>query len=277
MRLALIIPVPASAAKGIFVSPLSVGTGHSGYNQESCGSVSCLYGISSYNLPGRHAGPAETRQPPPRIEFRVVRPAGPEQASVTERRILGAESVIYSAKLTHKESIHMADILGSITNARSLLEKIASKIPGFGGYMEKETRRSADKLLRDTIVNRYGDQLSRVSALQAQLVQSGGIEFVDDLQGAATRLQRFIDTVKTAAYGYAGFFDPVKIKENELAKLYAFDNALLDNATKVTGLVDAVEAAVNGGEGLPAAIKALTDAVAECNTAFERRKEVLLS
>ncbi len=171
----------------------------------------------------------------------------------------------------------MADIYGKITDARNLLEKIASKIPGFGGYMEKDTRRSADKLLRDTIVSRYGDQLSRISALQAQLVQSGGIEYVDDLQGAATRLQRFIDMVKTAAYGYAGFFDAVKIKENELAKLYAFDNALLDNAATVTGLGDAVEAAVNGGEGLPAAIKALTDAVAECNTAFERRKEVLLS
>jgi hypothetical protein len=170
----------------------------------------------------------------------------------------------------------MADILGSVTNARNLLEKIASKIPGFGGYMEKETRRSADKLLRDTIVSRYGDQLSRISALQAQLVQSGGIEYVDDLQEAATRLQRFIDMVKTAAYGYAGFFDAVKVKEDELAKLYAFDNALLDNAGKVTGLVDAVEAAM-AGDGLPASIKALTAAVAECNAAFERRKEVLLS
>jgi hypothetical protein len=170
----------------------------------------------------------------------------------------------------------MADILGSITNARGLLEKIASKIPGFGGYMEKETRRSADKLLRETIASRYGDQLSRISGLQAQLVQNGGIEYVDDLQDAGTRLQRFIDTVKTASYGYAGFFDAVKVKEDELAKLYAFDNALLDNAAKVTSLVDAVEAAM-GGEGLPAAIKAHIAAVAECNAAFERRKEVLLS
>ena len=170
----------------------------------------------------------------------------------------------------------MADIHGSITKGRRLLENIASKIPGFGGYLEKETRRSADKLLRETITSRYGDQLSRISALQAQLVQSGGIEYVDDLQDAATRLQRFIDTVKTAAYGYAGFFDAVKVKEDELAKLYAFDNALLDNAAKVTGLVDAVEAAMSG-DGLPASIKALTAAVAECNAAFERRKEVLLS
>jgi len=169
----------------------------------------------------------------------------------------------------------MADILGSITNSRGLLEKIASKIPGFGGYMEKETRRSADKLLRETIASRYGNQLSRISTLQAELIKTGGIEYLDDLQDAATRLQRFIDMVKTAAYGYAGFFDAVKVKEDELAKLYAFDNTLLDNASKVTALVDAVEAAA--GEGLPAAIKALTAAMAECNAAFERRKEVLLS
>ena len=170
----------------------------------------------------------------------------------------------------------MADILGSVTNARGLLEKLASKIPGFGGYMEKETRRSADKLLRETIASRYGDQLSRISTLQAELVKNGGIEYVDDLQDAATRLQRFIDTVKTAAYGYAGFFDAVKVKEDQLAKLYAFDNALLDNAAKVTSLVDAVEAGM-ASDALPAAIKALTAAVAECNAAFERRKEVLLS
>jgi hypothetical protein len=170
----------------------------------------------------------------------------------------------------------MADILGSITNARGLLEKLASKIPGFGGYMEKETRRTADKMLRETIVNRYGEQLNRISALQTQLISSGGIEYVDDLQDAATRLQRFIDMVKTAAYGYAGFFDAVKVKENELAKLYAFDNALLDNASKIASLVDGAEAAVTG-EGMPVAIRALTAAIAECNTTFERRKEVLLS
>jgi hypothetical protein len=170
----------------------------------------------------------------------------------------------------------MADILGNITDARGLLEKIASKIPGFGGYMEKDTRRTADKMLRDTVVNRYGEQLSRISTLQTQLVSSGGIEFVDDLQDAATRLQRFMDMVKTAAYGYAGFFDAVKVKEDQLAKLYAFDNALLDNSAKVAELVKGVEAAV-GTDGMLPAIRALSAAVTECNTAFERRKEALLS
>ena len=113
----------------------------------------------------------------------------------------------------------MADILGSVTNARNLLEKIASKIPGFGGYMEKETRRSADKLLRDTIVSRYGEQLSRISALQAQLVQSGGIEFVDDLQGAATRLRNTGYQVTLTPFGWVCEWD-LSVFGESLAKVF---------------------------------------------------------
>lgn len=170
----------------------------------------------------------------------------------------------------------MADLFQKVTDMKSLVEKIASKIPGFGGYLEKESRRDADKLLRDMIVNRYGEQLSRVSSLQTQLISSGGIEHVDDLQNAATRMQRFIDMVKTAAYGYSGFFDAVKVKEDALLKLYTFDNALLDNVAKVTSAIDNIEASV-GGDGLPAAIRHLVTVVTECNDTFERRKEVLLS
>ena len=170
----------------------------------------------------------------------------------------------------------MADLFQKITDSKGLLEKIASKIPGFGGYLEKESRRDADKLLREMIVNRYGEQMSRISGLQTQLISSGGIEYVDDLQDAATRMQRFVDMVKTAAYGYSGFFDAVKVKEEELGKLYAFDNALLENVAKVASAVDNIEASL-GGDGLPAAIRNLISIVTESNDTYERRKEVLLS
>ena len=170
----------------------------------------------------------------------------------------------------------MADLFQKITDSKGLLEKIAGTIPGFGGYLEKESRRDADKLLREMIVNRYGEQLSRISNLQTQLVSSGGIEFVDDLQDAATRMQRFIDMVKTAAYGYSGFFDAVKVKEDALGKLYTFDNALLENVAKASAAIDNIEASV-GGDGLPAAIRNLVALVTESNDTYERRKEVLLS
>ena len=170
----------------------------------------------------------------------------------------------------------MADMIGKITDSRGLLEKIASKIPGFSGYMERQTRREADKMLRDTIANRYGEQMTRISNLQVQLVSSGGIEFVDDLQDSATRLQRFIDTVRTAAYGYAGLFDAVKVNEAELGKLYQFDLALLENVSKVAAAVDNVEASL-GGDGMAAAIRHLSGVIGDSNTTFERRREVLTS
>lgn len=169
----------------------------------------------------------------------------------------------------------MAHLFDKLTDARGLLEKLGGMIPGFGGYLERERRREADKMLRETIVNRYGQQLDRVSDLQTQLVASvTGIEYVDDLQNAATRLQRFIDMVKTAAYGYSGFFDAVKVNEAELAKMYAFDVALLEKAASVSAAVDTLETSI-GGDGVPAAIRNLVSIVAECNTTFEQRKEVL--
>ena len=170
----------------------------------------------------------------------------------------------------------MADLYDKIKDSQGLLGKIAGMIPGFSGYMARETRREADKMLRETVANRYGEQLSRISDLQVQLISSGGIEWVDDLQDAATRLQRFIDMVRTAAYGYAGLFDAIKVNEAELAKLYNFDLALLENAAKVAAAIDNVEASV-GGEGMPAAVRHLSSVIGEANTAYERRKEVLTS
>ena len=170
----------------------------------------------------------------------------------------------------------MADLYDKIKGEQGLLGKIASVVPGFGGYLNRETRRDADKLLRETVANRYSEQLARISDLQVQLVSSGGIDWVDDLQDAATRLRRFIDMVRTAAYGYGGLFTAVQVNEAELTKLYQFDSALLDNVSKVAAAIDNVEASV-GGDGMAAAVRHLSSVMAEANTTYERRKEVLTS
>ena len=171
----------------------------------------------------------------------------------------------------------MTDLFKKITDSRGLLENLVSKIPGFSGYMNKEARRESDRLLRNTIANRYGEQLGRVRDLQTQLLTGGGIEYVDDLQDAAQRLTRFIDMVKTAAMGYGGLFDAVKVEEKQLEQLYAFDYTLLDNVSKVAVAVDTIEAGLGDTSGLPSAIRTLVKTVAECNDTYERRKEVLLS
>ena len=157
-----------------------------------------------------------------------------------------------------------------------LLGKIASVIPGFSGYMNRETRRDADKLLRETIANRYSEQLSRISDLQVQLVSSGGIDWVDDLQDAATRLRASSTWFAPPPMAMAACSTAVQVKEDDLARLYQFDAALLDNVSKVAAAIDNVEASV-GGDGMAAAVRHLSSVMAEANTTYERRKEVLTS
>ena len=168
----------------------------------------------------------------------------------------------------------MDDLFSKIGDEQNLLEKLASKIPGFGGYLKEEQRRTADKMLRDTLAGRYEEQWQRVSAIQRRMVDEAMIDQVDALEAAAIKLRTFIDAMRTAAYGYGSLFGAVKVNEAELQKLYAYDYALLEGVTRVSSAVDNVEASL-GTDGLPAAIRNLVTVAGECVTAFERRKEVL--
>jgi hypothetical protein len=155
-------------------------------------------------------------------------------------------------------------------------KKILSKIPGFSGYMERQSRRDADKLLRDTIADRYEEQWQRISALQRQFISEGEIAYIDDLEAAAIKLRQFIDRIRRAPRGYSGLFDAVKINETELTQLYVYDAAMLEMVDEVSQAIDNVEASV-GSEGLPAALRNLTSVTQQSVEVYNRRSEAIFA
>jgi hypothetical protein len=169
----------------------------------------------------------------------------------------------------------MSDILGRIREEQDIFGKILGKLPGFSGYFDREQRRSADKLLRETIAARYDEQWRRVSSLQRDLIGQGGLIYVDDLEAAAIKLRQFADRMKTASYGYAGFFDAVKIQSEELESIYQYDLWLLTLVDEIGRAIDNVEASL-GTDGLPAAIRHLTRLAQESVEAYNKRSEVIL-
>ncbi len=114
----------------------------------------------------------------------------------------------------------MADMYQRVTDERDIFKQLLSKVPGFKGYVERETRRSSDKLLRESLADRFEELWQRISSIQKQMVNEGMIEFVDDMEGASIKIRQFIDRVRNASYGYAGLFDAIKIDEEELSELY---------------------------------------------------------
>jgi len=170
----------------------------------------------------------------------------------------------------------MADFLGQVTGAQDLFKRILGKIPGFSGYVDRQNRRSADKLLRDTIADHFESLWQRISSVQRDMLSAGGIENVNEVEAAALKIRQFIDRIRSAAYGYAGFFDAIKIDSKELAAIYQFDLQLLTLEDEVSRAIDNLASSL-GTEGQPAAIRHLVSMSQQCIDAFEKRKEAVLN
>ena len=169
----------------------------------------------------------------------------------------------------------MSDFFEKVSSQVDPFKKLVSFIPGFSGYVERQNRRDADKLLRETVARRFEEQWSRASSLQVDMVNNGMLSYVDDMEKASLALRTFIDKISTAARGYSGMFDAVKINEKELEAIYQFDAAFFDLADQVKSGLDNVEASMGDEAALPAAIRNITSLSRLAVETFERRSEIV--
>ncbi len=147
------------------------------------------------------------------------------------------------------------------------LEKLVRAIPGFSGYIEREQRRGADKLLREFLADEVGGAVEKLERVATRWSKAGDIDHLDDVEQVAGRLRRAGDNLRYADYGYSGFFDLVTINEDDLHRFYEYDLSLrgfiADIGDKIDALGDAagdrIEPAIND---LDEAIDALAEMIA---------------
>jgi len=168
------------------------------------------------------------------------------------------------------------DLRETLDAAESGLERLVGKIPGYKGYKEKEQRREADKLLRERIALELADQRKRLSELQNRLLSQAMIEYLDDVERALTKLTLLHDRIRTATYGYAGLFDAVKVKEEQLDELYEYDAGMLSFADEMASDIDRLASAIGVREGVPEAIGELIETIDAANRTFDHRHEAIL-
>jgi len=173
-------------------------------------------------------------------------------------------------------TMELPDLRQKIVDQQQKLKQLASTIPGFGGYLQKEDRRDADKLLRLHLARQLDEQRSRLNDLSLQLISSGNLKAVGELGQVMLRLQTLIDRIKTATYGHAGFFDAVRIQEVHLDALYTYDNSMLQGVPLLSNAISSLNSAVASKEGIEAAISGVLSAVDQLSTAWNQRQEVIL-
>ena len=167
------------------------------------------------------------------------------------------------------------DFRDTIEGSKGGLEALVSKIPGYHGYKQKEDRRAADKLLREHLAGQLGEQQRRLVDLQRDLLEGGGLLVVDDLERAVTKVQKLADKIRTASYGYAGLFDEVKVKEEELDALYEFDEDMLGHVSAIQSAIEALAAAIDANGDVKTAIRDVVSAAEDANTTWRQRESVI--
>jgi hypothetical protein len=161
-----------------------------------------------------------------------------------------------------------------IVEGQGTIEDVVRKIPGFKGYLARQDRREADRLLREHIVLVFEERLREFTRLQNRLVDSGGIMYMEQVSRIDTALQTFIDRVRTAQQGYAGLFDAIKIREEALDRVYAFDNGLLVYSEQIAAGLKRLGDVI-GGDGIGEVLDQLDEAVNEVAELFKRRAEAM--
>ena len=157
------------------------------------------------------------------------------------------------------------------------IERLLKGLPGIRGYVDKELRRDADKRLRELIAQELEVQKQALLEVQRMLLEGNGLLWLDNIDQAVQKLQILTDRIKTASYGYAGLFDPVRIREEQLDALHRFDQSLANRTVDVKMAVAALRKTVSEAGDIGDAIRKLVDLVAELNNVYSKRHEAVLS
>jgi hypothetical protein len=167
------------------------------------------------------------------------------------------------------------DPIEQAKSEQGLIEKGVSWIPGYKGYKEKEMRRAVDKQVRDALAKKLDARARKLTALEQELLASGGLLWVDDIERLVSRLQTVRDRVKTASYGYAAFFDLTKVKEDDLGRMTQFDQELGEQLSAVDAAITGVDLAVKANEGIGDEIEAANQTILALGETLNRRDAVI--
>lgn len=170
------------------------------------------------------------------------------------------------------------DLYAEAKDQMRLSERIAAAIPGFRGYKEKELRRESDKLIRNHLYLKLSKEKSDLKDIFQKLADRRYMDVLTDMDRLMAKVDRVVEKVNHASYGYSGFFDVVKVREEALDKMIDFDNKLVDGVNSLTADVDAFKADVaqNEFKNSKDRIQSIVNDVEAFEGTLDKRDEVIL-
>ena len=175
----------------------------------------------------------------------------------------------------------MSENKDAYTQAKSqmrLSERIAAVLPGFRGYKEKELRRESDKLVRNNLYIKLTKAKDNVKSISQKIADKRYMDVLTDIDRLSAKMDRITEKVNHASYGYAGFYDIVKIKEENLDKMITFDNQLVDEVNALTASIEDLKTQLlnNNFANVKDKIQTIADKFELLEDTFDKREQEIL-
>jgi hypothetical protein len=170
------------------------------------------------------------------------------------------------------------DVYAQAKSQMRLSERIAAALPGFHGYKEKELRRESDKLVRNNLALKLSKDKDNVRSIAQKIVDKRYLDVISDIDRLNAKMDRITEKVNHASYGYAGFYNIVKIKEEQLDRMITFDNQLLDEVNALTASIEDLKTQLlsNNFSNLKDKIQTIADKFELLEDTFDKREQVIL-
>ena len=120
---------------------------------------------------------------------------------------------------------------------KNFFDKIASLIPGYKGYAERDGRRNCDGVLRDSITNCLLEVEKKIDSIMFEALSNKDKTKLRGLELIRKKVNTISSKIRYAPYGATAFFSDVKIKEDELEKIYMFDLEMQLKTNEIQKLV----------------------------------------
>jgi hypothetical protein len=156
---------------------------------------------------------------------------------------------------------------------RNFLERLGEKIPGYRGFQDRELRRDVDRSLREHLAAELGRLKAMLRDRARAFTDAGKIGALNGFDRLDRQLDGLSQAVRFSDYGATGLFDPVKIGEAELERIYQFDLSVVDDLAQLESDVAALPAP--GGEDPGPALQRLQDAARALDGKWRQREQVV--
>ncbi|ASJ09140.1 hypothetical protein A3L11_07820 [Thermococcus siculi] len=156
-----------------------------------------------------------------------------------------------------------------------LLEKIELAVPGYHGYKKKELMREDDRIIRGKVADILAMARKDMErALQrCAMVNCQQLVAIDGMRKKLIALE---SRVRHAEAGYSGYFDRIKVREDELNALIEYDAKLIELAQAIADAVGKLNGAIADPRNLGMAVFDLDDKLRELEETLDKRNTVLV-